>query len=174
MGEDNKIQFKKCPVCNEKNNPAFELCWKCGSSFATGKVTARKKVQSAIASSFDWWGILKVTFWIIWTLIVIWSLIDDRFNSKLGLGLICAGLFVLFTSSFKDAIEEGMKQALRDYFVRDDLKSMIREAIFGYAKEDLSETIKDALNDSELYEDLKLTIKDAVVEALDETREKAE
>ena len=33
---NNVIQFKLCPACHQKNNPAFKECWKCGVSFITG------------------------------------------------------------------------------------------------------------------------------------------
>ncbi len=34
--------FTVCPDCNEKNNPTFKVCWKCGGSFEIGDSTTAK------------------------------------------------------------------------------------------------------------------------------------
>lgn len=33
------VDFKKCPACKEKNNPAFAACWRCHHSFEKAKET---------------------------------------------------------------------------------------------------------------------------------------
>lgn len=35
-------ESKVCPNCNEKNNPTFQKCWKCGIDFATGKMSIQQ------------------------------------------------------------------------------------------------------------------------------------
>ncbi len=81
------------------------------------------------SKSFDWFLVLKVLFWIVYAIVVIWSWMDNNFNSKLAFGIIFVGLWWLFESSMKGAIRDGIENASEDYFVKENLKEIIKEAI---------------------------------------------
>ncbi len=46
------INSKLCPACHQKNNPAFNECWKCRTSFITGIAKPIVHIQTPA----DGWG----------------------------------------------------------------------------------------------------------------------
>ena len=45
MGRESKI----CPSCKEKNNPTFNVCWKCKTPFRLGNVIESEKVDTIVS-----------------------------------------------------------------------------------------------------------------------------
>lgn len=102
-----------------------------------------------IAMAGVWWCVQKA--WPVFILVFIWW---------------------LFETTVKDSVRDGIKDALGDYFIRDEIKKMIKESICGYSSNGtLREVIIEAMGSCDFQDALKETIKEAVAEAIEESKD---
>lgn len=86
-----EVESKICPSCQEKNNPSFSACWKCGIDFTTGKIPATQP-QVTNEQNLPW----RVLGWIVAVALIIG-----------GMFFIYHANYVLFWVDWKQKAKES-------------------------------------------------------------------
>jgi len=91
--------YKLCLSCHERNNPGFNVCWKCGACFAGGDLVRRPETSLSISKQkpkpLDKSVILLI---LIGLTILLWAIAANGCQSVCAAALLFALLTILYAA----------------------------------------------------------------------------